>query len=789
MADFNLQNQISGGAMANLPNAVSQVYGSASGSPVNRGMTTNGFFTGNPSIDMFLSMVTQMFNSGRPSMQTLGRPNMSAYELTASQTRAQLFNRWSTSIYAMNPQLGMLGQAGTNQLTQMIMDSTQKGGSMRNEFGVFASDMGRFIAGPGISNGTIQANMQGAANMVKNLEDGMHGSNGLWDFNKSSGFTHEQFAKNLSAFGPLLGGWDHLQNLSRADATQQEKADAVKFAQGTSETVRIAQDLFGKDMPLEQLTSSVQDMFRGQRGVTKSMIDNSLRDTQATATVADMSKEQMVQYQGVAKEILSYGGVSSGHTEIANSALLQATAEVNSRMKESASRGEMYSGPGVTDLAQQHLQGSINVASSPVNARAIAALYALPEGDLKNQVRDLVRKGDTPAVFDLLEKNDKNISPETHTAMSIMDHTIQEKGFSPELRAELGAREGQDVVDGVSGLSTQASLHRALSDGLYGINKDKTTVFGTYLAKHEVSKEEYASVVKDMNATSIQNQDDLKEVAKRHGISQDSAAYQTLLTARGAVLDSRQDLGDAIPQLRDKKEEDELDKAKKIKEDEKKTSKEIFDKRVGSMIDQGLGGFVGAAIQDAMAENYKKGKGGEGSQAASYKDILQKMMDNGVTTYNNKSIRSLLDDNTGDNAKINKGLQDIADFSTANKGDAYKDYQKEIKSAQSDLESRYKKDGKSQKEIDEAKSALSYSMISEHSTKLAQDATEQSDRASIVAKWSPGSDSSTKNDGSTPDQLVARILNALADIKTEIGGKADSKSGLGGVAAPAPNNR
>ena len=756
MADADNQAYISG-AMANLPAGVNGVYGSSSGgNPANTGMRTNGFFTGNSNIDMFLAAATSLLNGGRPTLNTYGRPNMSAYTLTAVQTRQQLMNQYSPSMYAMNPSLGALGPQGSNTITQMLADSFQKGGSIRNEFGVYASEAGKFMAGPGMSNGVIQSNMRGAANMVKNIEDGMHGANGLWDYQKSFGFTREQFGKNAAVFGDVLGGWDHFQNLSRDNATPMQKAAGVRWAQGASETVRIAQDLFGKDMPLDELKESTMGLFRGQHGVSKGYMDDAMRRIQATGVVSNMSNAQMVQYQGVAKEILNSGGVSTGHVDMANEALL------------AARRGEAYTGPGATELAQMHLQGDINIANSPVNSKVTAALLSLPEGDVRSNVLKMVGAGDTTGAADYIEKSRGSMGDKAYQTISQLQTSIEQHGRSASMTDQLNAQYGQGVVNNLSGMNDQKSIHSAIGEVLMGAKNDPSQFYNEMI-KMGGSRQEYQSIVDKMNGVSIQRGEDLNEFAQRHNLG--SADVTRLSGLRQLAINERPDSATFIPTA-ENEQETVLSDAKRSKSAEEAALMAKMDKeRAGLMVDQGIGGIVGGVINDAIAENYKKSQvAGAAKTSATPEEVMQKLEASGVSK---------------DNMPTKESIQGILDL-TQKKGKEYDKLKPQMDEAEKTIREEYKKRGKTDKETNEAVDAAKQEVVQKKVNDLSGEASTRVQEEKDTAKWTKKSDGEQANE-TNPQKLVEQILAALSDISGKLSKEPQSKSGEGGASAPTAN--
>jgi len=202
-----------GGVNPEIPPGVNLPYGYPSFSAIDRARNAanSGFApassiaTGNPMFDTMINLMMSSFNGGRPMLGTFKRPTVSDYQQTSMQERYRVFDLAKPSLLAANPMLAELGDIGQNRLFQEFMDQYTPGGSMTDAFGVVMGNFTENMAGPGIRN--AEANAIHAANIVRNVSNGMSDKDGQWDYFKSHGFNRAETFQNMAAFNKKFGGY------------------------------------------------------------------------------------------------------------------------------------------------------------------------------------------------------------------------------------------------------------------------------------------------------------------------------------------------------------------------------------------------------------------------------------------------------------------------------------------------------------------------------------------------------------------------------------------------------
>jgi hypothetical protein len=141
-----------------------------------------------------------------PLKRVFGRPNgISDYAYRKMQERGNLASSMLPDVIASNPIMGMFGNLGKNRFAQYFIDKyLSPGGSYADAYMKTLGSFGNKLVGPGIKN--LPQASTASANFLKNINKAFTGSDGLWDYKKSYGYTRDQVLDNLAAYNKQFGG-------------------------------------------------------------------------------------------------------------------------------------------------------------------------------------------------------------------------------------------------------------------------------------------------------------------------------------------------------------------------------------------------------------------------------------------------------------------------------------------------------------------------------------------------------------------------------------------------------
>ena len=277
-----------------------------------------------------------------------------------------------------------------------------------------------------------------------------------------------------------------------AENAERQEAARNKFLE-VNKMTREAQNLFGQDVPADELMQSVKGLVEGAGGLSTGDVTDLLQRIQATAVVVDMSNEAMVQYFDVLDNMYKGMGVRSGNrANMAQNALLAADASVESRKMAAEAKGEMYTGPGVGEEAQKIAEYQGRVARSPRNSRALAILTALSdegaEGEVRREFKSRMEEGDLDGAMDVFDRGKESgaISGDKEREVGRLDAYYNEFGASPEalehIRQTITAESGKEVANQIMGNATGENISivseaagKQMGDLVFGVNGDDET--------------------------------------------------------------------------------------------------------------------------------------------------------------------------------------------------------------------------------------------------------------------------------------------------------------------------
>ena len=277
-----------------------------------------------------------------------------------------------------------------------------------------------------------------------------------------------------------------------AENAERQEAARNKFLE-VNKMTREAQNLFGQDVPADELMQSVKGLVEGAGGLSTGDVTDLLQRIQATAVVVDMSNEAMVQYFDVLDNMYKGMGVRSGNrANMAQNALLAADASVQSRKMAAEAKGEMYTGPGVGEEAQKIAEYQGRVARSPRNSRALAILTALSdegaEGEVRREFKSRMEEGDLDGAMDVFDRGKESgaISGDKEREVGRLDAYYNEFGASPEalehIRQTITAESGKEVANQIMGNATGENISivseaagKQMGDLVFGVNGDDET--------------------------------------------------------------------------------------------------------------------------------------------------------------------------------------------------------------------------------------------------------------------------------------------------------------------------
>jgi len=180
----------------------------------------------------------------------------------------------------------------------------------------------------------------------------------------------------------------------------KEKQQAeIKKIQEVNKMTREGQNVFGQDMPLDEVMQNIKDLTEGMGDVETPDVTGLLQKIQATAVVVDMSNDALVKYFDVVKNMYKGMGIKGpSSTEMAQNALLSAKASVDARKDKAQKDGKMYTGPSAEEEAQKIAEIQGGVRKSGAQANVMGFLDTLSdegtEGDVKKRIQEKINQGD-----------------------------------------------------------------------------------------------------------------------------------------------------------------------------------------------------------------------------------------------------------------------------------------------------------------------------------------------------------------------------------------------------------
>ena len=274
-----------------------------------------------------------------------------------------------------------------------------------------------------------------------------------------------------------------------AENAERQEAARNKFLE-VNKMTREAENLFGQDLPADELMQSVKGLVEGASGMSTSDVTDLLQRIQATAVVVDMSNEAIVRYFDVLDNMYKGMGVRSGNrANMAQNALLAADASVQARKEAAEARGEMYTGPDTGELAQKFAEYQGKTARSPRNSRAFAYLATLSEdgaeGGVRRELESRLSEGDMEGAMDVITGGIESgsISGDKQRIAGAVEASNIEFGASAEqqeyIKRGLVARYGEEEADRIMGNATGENMSmvseaagKQLGDYIFGAGRD-----------------------------------------------------------------------------------------------------------------------------------------------------------------------------------------------------------------------------------------------------------------------------------------------------------------------------
>ena len=267
----------------------------------------------------------------------------------------------------------------------------------------------------------------------------------------------------------------------KTEQNKEQQATQIQKIEQVNKMTRAGQNVFGQDMPLDEVMSNIKDLTEGMGDVETPDVTGLLQKIQATATVVDMSNDALLKYFDVVKNMYKGMGIKGpSSTEMAQNALLSAKATVDSRKAKAQKDGKMYTGSSVEEEAQKMAELQGGVVRSGANANVMGYLDTLSdegaEGDLKKQMQDKLSEGDISGAGELARSAVESglISRETQSRAIASGLLIADEGPSDELKARVEAgltAEGKAALNGDLGVTrkqVKTNIATKLNDGETG---------------------------------------------------------------------------------------------------------------------------------------------------------------------------------------------------------------------------------------------------------------------------------------------------------------------------------
>ena len=350
-----------------------------------------------------------------------------------------------------------------------------------------------------------------------------------------------------------------------AENAERQEAARNKFLE-VNKMTREAQNLFGQDVPADELMQSVKGLVEGAGGLSTGDVTDLLQRIQATAVVVDMSNEAMVQYFDVLDNMYKGMGVRSGNrANMAQNALLAADASVQSRKMAAEEKGEMYTGPDTGELAQKFAEYQGRVARSPRNSRALAILTSLSdegaEGAVKGEFKSRMEAGDLDGAMDVFDRGKESgaISGDKEREVGRLDAYYNEFGASPEaleyIRQSITARDGEEAANRIMGNATGENMSivseaagKQMGDLVFGVNGDDETaeIVNQQLGAGSSDKIEEALTSGELSGDELRDPVKMKAKLKEMFAGASDSSIETAQSAFASKMFSTEGAADLI---------------------------------------------------------------------------------------------------------------------------------------------------------------------------------------------------------------------------------------------------
>jgi hypothetical protein len=239
---------------------------------------------------------------------------------------------------------------------------------------------------------------------------------------------------------------------------QKEQQSQIQKIQEVNKMTREGQNVFGTDMPLDEVMENIKGLTEGMGDVETPDVTGLLQKIQATAVVVDMSNDALVKYFDVMKNMYKGMGIKGpSSTEMAQNALLSAKATVDARKERAQRDGKMYTGPSAEEEAQKIAQLQAGVMRSGTQSNVMGYLDTLSDegtqGEVKKRMQEKVNEGDIAGAQQIAREAVKSgeIDKQTQAKAFRSGQYIRDKGASKDLQERINSglsEEGRAALSG-----------------------------------------------------------------------------------------------------------------------------------------------------------------------------------------------------------------------------------------------------------------------------------------------------------------------------------------------------
>ena len=521
---------------------------------------------------------------------------------------------------------------------------------------------------------------------------------------------------------------------------------------------REAQNVFGADMPLDELMGGVKDLTEGMGDVETPNVTGLLQKIQATAVVVDMSNEALVKYFDVMKNMYKGMGIKGPNsTEMAQNALLTAKATVDARKKRAEDKGVMYTGASTEEEAQQIAEIQGNVARSGTQADVAGFLDTLSsegtEGQVRQRIIDKMNAGDAKGAQEVIT-NARASGELSESAMSrgtAAGQRIFDEGLTDEAQSRVNAllnEKGQGALNA----SDVTSAFKSSKDY---IGETMVDSMETGETARDLMGEDGEQKVKDFVSNEL-TQADLKD---RAGLTQkiqnsmglDKEGAEKLATSMQNDMDDSA-LNKYGIALTDKDRDARLIKQEEERQEVLGEIKTIGKERSGQLRDMNIGAEAFGAAKVAFKK--LQGKAKEGVQVSA-KDLAEEQGKD-------------WDKMSAEEKKSFQATFDLAQNSvTGEENETTKEYEKISEESKS----------RATKEVEEK--SKKYTMTDEEKNKEITERTNKYTEESLKEKGIDGGimdKDSKEKDSFDPKDAVEKISRLLESIADKLGVKEITKT-------------